>query len=187
MFMRWSGLVLFAGALVFSVGSLGCKKSSEPSAPPAEASKSNKLDSPLSEKVGRVHWLGKKRLSGETNAAYLMSIWNLPESARLEAQTLTKLSTAPWRFFGQTGVTNANAAATNEFPLAVLFRPLLEDLLSEESYLEMSEHTNQQIVLAIRLNDERATLWHTNLSATVQSLTGIAPTPLPDKQSGWSL
>src|SRR5215204_2952007 len=124
MFMRRVGLVLFAGALALTVGSLGCKKSSEPSAPPADASKSNKLASPVSEKVGRVHWLGKKRLSGETNAAYLMSIWNLPESARLEAQTLTKLSTAPWRFFGKTGVTNANAAATNDYLQAALFRPL---------------------------------------------------------------
>ena len=69
MFMRWSGLVLFAGALAVSVGSVVCKKSSEPSAPPVETSKGNKPASPLSEKVGRVHWLGKKRLSGETNAA----------------------------------------------------------------------------------------------------------------------
>src|SRR5215831_13327509 len=45
--------------------------------------------------VVRIHWSGLKQLSGETNAARLTAIWNLPASRRLEQQTLDKLSLAP--------------------------------------------------------------------------------------------
>src|ERR1043166_7566659 len=63
----------------------GCKKS-EPPAPPSAA--------PAADLVARVHWLGKKRLAAEPNAAYFMTLWNLPESAALEAQTLDRLARA---------------------------------------------------------------------------------------------
>ena len=38
--------------------------------------------------VARIHWLGMNQLSHETNAAHFMTIWNLPESARLEAHAV---------------------------------------------------------------------------------------------------
>src|SRR5579864_9808299 len=69
----------------------GCHKSAAPSsttsAPPA----------PAMDTIVRVHWLGKKKLSADTNSAELMAIWKMPESAKLESQTLDKLSLAPWR------------------------------------------------------------------------------------------
>lgn len=129
----------------------------------------------------RIHWLGKKKIVADTNAAGLMKIWNLPESVKLEAQTLDKLSAAPWRLFrGET-----NQSSTN------LLRPLMEDIAQEESYIEIRRATNSpnfadEMVLAIRLNDQRAGLWQTNLAAALESLTGIRPT---NSQPGarWSL
>ena len=173
---RRIGLVLLM-ALAVALGA-GCKKSQsdqtaapDPPAAPAPAA-------PKAETVARIHWLGKKRIAAETNAAYLMGLWNLPESEKLKEQTLNKLSSAPWRLWK--GGTETNAAPT------ALLRALLDDLLEEESYLEARSVTNQpvEIVFAIRLSAERAGLWHTNLAAVTESLTGERSTPT---EGGWSL
>src|ERR1041384_6533509 len=108
--LAWFGLLLVA------LGP-GCGKS-DPGREPANAATSP--PPPRGETVARLHWLGKKRLAEETNATYFMSILKLPASAKLEAQTLDKLSVAPWR------VANTNASPTNG-PSAQL-RPLLDDL-----------------------------------------------------------
>jgi hypothetical protein len=115
-----------------------------------------------------------------------MKIWNLRESVKLEAQTLDKLSVAPWRFLhGET-----NHSTTN------LLRPLLDDLANEESYVEIRRATNStnaadEMVLAIRLNNQRAALWQTNLAAVVESLTGMTATnsqpSATNSAAGWSL
>jgi hypothetical protein len=129
--------------------------------------------------VARIHWVGMKQLADETNAAHPMAIWNLPESGKLERQTLDKLSLAPWPLLHRNLDTNA----------AALLRPLLDDLVAEESCLEVRQTTNQpgQLVLAIRLNDQRAALWQTNLARVLESLTGIRPDPAPAGRYGWSL
>jgi len=122
--------------------------------------------------VARLHWLGKKRLAAESNATNFMALWHLPESAKLEAQTLDQLATAPWRLW-QTNTPVSTA------PTALL-RPLLDDLVSEESYLEVQAATNQPgaFVLAVRLSAERAALWRTNLPIILQSLSATQlPTP----------
>ena len=77
--------------------------------------------------VARIHWLGMKRLAGETNAAPWMGVWKLPESGKLEHQTLDKLSLAPWPLLHRGTDTNA----------AALLRPLLDDVVAEESYTEI--------------------------------------------------
>ena len=80
----------------------GCKKSeppaeSKPSATNAASVSNSALPTPNSTPpLARLHWIGKKKLAADTNSAYLMTIWNLPESAKLEAQTLNKLAIAPW-------------------------------------------------------------------------------------------
>ena len=68
---------LFAAVVVLTFAT-GCKKS--PPAPPPPA--------PSGDLLARIHWLGKDRLASETNAAVFMRIWQQPESARLQAQTL---------------------------------------------------------------------------------------------------
>ncbi len=142
-------------------------------APPPAASLSREL-------IGRIHWLGIKRLAAETNAGGFLKIWDLPESTRLEAQTLDKLATAPWRLLKGEAGTNAASA---------LLRPLLTDLVESEVYVETVGSTNHllETVLAIRLDATRAALWETNLAGVLNSLTGIKPIRGMNQQTGWSL
>jgi len=134
---------------------------------------------PATEVLARVHWLGMDRIGAATNATGFMNVWRLPQTAALEAQTLDKLSLAPWRLLHRSVDTNA----------AALLRPLLDDWVAEESYLEIRQATNQpgELVFAIRLDGQRATLWQTNLARVLESLTGIRPVPAPQPQYGWSL
>ncbi|HWH72438.1 MAG TPA: hypothetical protein VNT26_23960, partial [Candidatus Sulfotelmatobacter sp.] len=181
--MRRVGVGLLAALLVSLAG--GCKKSPSTEPSGSKQAQSAQPSAPPVETVARVHWLGKKRLAAETNAAAFMAIWNLPESVRLEAQTLDKLALAPWRS-SQPGT---NQLSTLNSQLSTLLRPLLDDLLQEESYLEIRNATNQpgELALAIRLNAQRAALWETNLAAVLESLTGTRPTPVQGANGGWQL
>ena len=186
----------FALLLVVALGD-GCKKSEpEPSL----------LPPPPPETIARVRWLGKQRLAADTNAAFVMGIWNLAESKRLEAQTLDKLaagllasnqlsviSNQLSAAASQLSATNHPASVTNH-PLrltgaAALLRPLLDDLLQQESYLEVRQATNQpgDLAFAIRLSEERARLWETNLAAAAESLTGSRAAAAPGRTNGWQL
>jgi hypothetical protein len=155
--------------------------------------------------IVRVYWQGKKRLAADTNAAGLMSVWNLPESARLERQTLDKLSFAPWQLLRGATPPSANQLSTDQlsninYQLSTnQTRPLLDDLVQNECFLEVRQATNQlgELAFAIRLNNERAGLWETNLAAALESLTGIRPAVPPaasragtsqrDVPTGWAL
>ena len=161
-------LFLMLAAVIFC----GCDKSSSRAAQPTVP------QAPDGETIARFHWLGKKQIAAETNSTGLIRIWNEPESARLETQTLDKLSTAPWRLFPHVATTNTAAAP--------LLRSLLDDCVQQESYLEIRCATNQpgENAFAIRLDAGRAALWKTNLAAVLESLTGIRTTPTED---GWSL
>jgi len=153
---------------------ISCKKSSpqqtteNPTAKPATQPAAAKVET-----VARIHWLGKRRLATETNAAAFMGIWALPESQTLEAQTLDKLALAPWNL-PREGTNTAAIVATNANSL--LLRPLLEDLLQEECYLEIRSITNQpaELAVALRLEDARSRLWKTNLTTALDSLTNHA-------------
>ena len=176
-----------AAALLLALAS-GCGKSS-----PADSTAAKEPQRPaqgaLLETVGRLHWLGKKRLSGDTNASYFLGLWNLPESAHLQDQTLDKLATAIAAGFsptnssiptGQQSAPSApNPAAVSPpppllSPSAALIRSLLADLVEEEFYLEVGSAKNQpgELFLAVHLNNERAHTWETNLTATLTPLLG---------------
>jgi hypothetical protein len=139
--------------------------------------------------AARIHWLGKKQLAADTNSFVLMSIWALPESVKLEAQVLDKLALALW----PAALTNLPYPITN-YPALVAshanparLRPLLDDLLQEESFLEVRTPTNRpaEAAFAIRLDAARAALWESNLAAVVESVTGARPVPAKDGQPGW--
>ena len=157
------------------------------------------------ETLARIHWMGKKKIAADTNSFVFASFWKMPESVQLEAQTLDKLASAPWRLLrGQT-----NVAATN------LLRPLLQDLVEGEWYLQVrrpadsvdteqpttnapgqgsssipgdstvpATNASEEMILAIRLDSERARLWQANLAMTMESLTGIG---VAATREGWSL
>jgi hypothetical protein len=191
---RKFGLYLVLGSFIGALAT-GCKKS-----PPSQSADNPKADVSAQppaklETVVRIHWLGKRRLATETNAAAFMSIWAMPESQKLEAQTLDKLALAPWNL-PRDGTNTAAIVATNANSL--LLRPLLEDLLQEECYLEIRSQPNDtlpragntvpasqqsdtypsagstagrtEIALAIRVDDARSHLWKTNLAAILESL-----------------
>lgn len=126
-----------------------------------------------------IHWLGLNRISADTNAAQFLSVWHLPQTTALVAQTLDKISRLPGH-----GATNAAAAR---------LRPLLDDLLTNECYLELFASTNPpssiphlpspispsaihqlstfnyQLLAALRLPPDRARLWQTNLPSALPS------------------
>jgi hypothetical protein len=134
---------------------------------------------PTTGNVARIHWSGLKQLSTDTNAARLLTIWNMLESRRLERQTLDKLSQSPWRWLHRNVDTNA----------AALLRPLLDDVVSNESCLFIRHGPGQppQLAFVIRLDDQRAALWRFNLAQVLKSLTGITPEPASSGRYGWSL
>ena len=86
--MKCFALGLLAALILASSG--GCKKSASDSAVNQKPEIKNQKTAVLA----RVHWLGRNRIAAETNAARFMSLWNLPESTRLEIQTLDKIAIA---------------------------------------------------------------------------------------------
>lgn len=147
----------------------GCGKATPPELP---ASASGPLATNSASAL-RFHWIGKKKLATEANATNFMAIWNLPESTKLEAQTLDKLALAPWRLWSTNPpLSNASSA---------MLRPLLEDLVQEEWYLEARGGAKEsgEFMLAVRLSAERAARWRTNLPVVLQSLFGASPEVRP--------
>jgi len=203
----------------------GCSKSGDTSSGGASPSTTSQIQaqsqakiSPPLNTIARVHWLGMKRLAAETNAAYFMTIWNLPETARLEAQTLDKL--ALWLSVGNIAATNGEAAGRGPAPVpgaqqpstntkpssmgsdisqsqnqksktkeSLLLRPLLDDLINEECYLEIGTGTNQpsELTVAIRLDPAHSRLWETNLASALESLTGAHPNPVAAPNASWQM
>ena len=145
--MKYLGLGLLA-ALILPLGG-GCNKS----ASDTEAKQKAESRNQKSPTLARVHWLGKDRIAAETNAARFLSLWNLPESARLEMQTLDKVAvllagepqlviTNPVWMPGEPIPTNTPPPvsllsgtnylrATKRYPVATRLRPLLDDLVRE--------------------------------------------------------
>jgi hypothetical protein len=137
------------------------------------------LAAPPIETLARVHWMGLNQVSASTNAAQFMKVWQLPPTKALAAQTLDKFSQSPWRWLHRSVDTNT----------AALLRPLLDDVLADESYLQIRSVTGRpaEFAFAIRLDERRAALWQTNLGQVLKSLTGIPPVPAPSGHFGWSL
>src|SRR5262249_29854801 len=77
-------------------------------------------------------------------------------------------------------LSNANAA---------LLRPLLDDMVNQEWFLEIRGGTNRpgELGLAIAFDDARAQLWATNLAAAMESLTGAKATRSADGKPGFDL
>src|ERR1043166_4030191 len=129
----------------------GCKKS-EPPAPPSAA--------PAADLVARVHWLGKKRLAAEPNAAYFMTLWNLPESAALEAQTLDRFA-------------RALANDTNQ-PSTLNPQPSTLSLTTPPSHQSINSPIHQP--LNPRLQHSVRSLPHQSINPSIhQSLFGAPP------------
>ena len=133
--------------------------------------------------MARIHFAGTAQLASDANAGKFNDIAAMPESRDLREQTLQKLATAPFRYLkGKLANQNDDEAS--------LIRPLAEDLIASESYIEMSGPTNPapDFMLAVRLNNERAAVWRKNLATILATWTKL---PVKDIQAegfkGWEL
>ena len=185
------------------VAGSGCKKSA-----PAPAPAPGSAPAPAAETVARLHWLGLQRLARETNTTHVLSIWDLPESKQCLAQTLDKLALAlgggtpaadtgaePSPAKPPSLATNRESRVTNyhalvaSHPVAARLCPLLDDLVQAESYVEFRQPTNQpgELALAVRLSDEQASVWATNLAAALEGLGGSRAAAGPAGGYGWAM
>jgi hypothetical protein len=184
--MRRIGLGLIA-ALLLALAN-GCKKSApeeqskdgqKPAQPVVSAQPSVVESIPVpGDAVVHIHWVGRKQLASQTNTA-LAGVFGLPETAKLQAQTLDKL--AQWMMGKPPETAPADPQGSNSnSPTATttnLFRPLLDDLVDAESYVEIRTPSNQppEFALAVRLDNQRAALWETNLAAALGPLPWHVP------------
>jgi hypothetical protein len=130
----------------------------------------------------RHHFLGTTLLAHNTNSARLAAVLALPSTGELRDEVLQKLAKAPHRLWQK--FLPAGAAAPSE-----LVRPLLDDLVSAESYAEVRGPAGRSdSILAIELNDERAALWRTNLWSLLAAWKLGQPKPITLGESkGWEL
>ena len=143
----------FAILLTFTLGlGFGCQQKPVEPPPPKRAATAS-----APEPLLRWHFVGTAHLVGDTNTAKLQQIAALPSTQELRTQTLQKLAGSLAHSFPTADDANTNRPA--------LLRPLLEDVLSAETWFQLHAITNGAgtWTLAVELNEERARLWQTNL------------------------
>jgi hypothetical protein len=135
---------------------------------------------PAADLIARVHFAGAEQISADTNAVAFTNLWCSPEAQALREQTLNKLSRAPFNWLKSKISPGAGDGAAQ-------LRPLLDDWLSAEWFLQVGDATNgsPEFALAIRLNAARAQLWSANLAAVLQKWTGVSAAQ--DQSGGWEL
>jgi hypothetical protein len=122
---------------------------------------------PSPDLIAQVHFPGAEQISADTNAVAFTNLWCSPEAQALRDQTLGKLSRAPYEWLKSKLLPGTGDGAAQ-------LRPLLDDLLSAEWFLQLRDATNgsPEFALAIRLNAGRAQLWNENLAAVLKAWTG---------------
>lgn len=155
--MKFSTAILIVTGLVCSVG---CDKKD----PGPTAARSTPRAGSGTEILVRAHFVGAETLAGTTNAARFREVWGLPETRRLVEQTLNRLAHAP-----RTLHADAVGAAEDERGAALL-RPMLNDLLANESFLQVRGPADRrgEWTLLARLPADRVKAWHTGLAELMQ-------------------
>jgi hypothetical protein len=125
------------------------------------------------------YFAGLDRILSDTNAASVRALAASPASNPMREQVLAKLSAAPQQLF-------AKRIPAQAAPTAPLFAPLWEDLLRNESYGELHGSAKEPLewALAVRVSDERAGLWSSNLSKV--AVEWNLGTPVAAKTSGFT-
>jgi hypothetical protein len=134
---------------------------------------------PVPDLIARIHFAGAEQISADTNAVAFTNLWCSPEAQALREQTLNKLSRAPYNWLKQKMLSGMGDGAGQ-------LRPLLDDLLGAEWFLQIRDATNgsPEFALAIRLNANRAQLWQTNLGNVLEAWTGMSVEKI---RNGWEL
>ena len=134
---------------------------------------------PAPDLIARIHFAGAGQISADTNAVAFTNLWCSSEAQALREQTLNKLSRAPYHWLKQKIHSGTNDGAGQ-------LRPLLDDLLGAEWFLQIRDATNgaPELALAIRLNAGRAQLWQASLKNVLEAWTGMSA---EKTQDGWEL
>jgi hypothetical protein len=132
------------------------------------------------ETLARWHFIGTKQLSTARDLPALREILALPESADLRNAAIEGFAMHVAGRFTRTNSTNVNAQ------IAALVKPLLPDLVENETRFDLSARGDQAAdwSLALKLPGERTAEWHKNLSNLAAS-AHMKITPAP-KGNGWS-
>lgn len=140
-------------------------------------------DKPPDNLVARIHFMGTAQIAADKQAVKLNEIRAVHESGALWNEIVEKLATTPFRVMNQNSPPRKNNHAE-------LMRPLVEDMLRSESYVEM-QGTNElwpEVAVAIKLDNQRAELWKGNLAKALTDWTGISVTDIQmDGFQGWEL
>jgi hypothetical protein len=106
-------------------------------------------------------------------------MWGLKTSADVRNQALGRIARLPAQFLG-------SAIPKGTPDQANLIRPLLDDLLTRESYIEV--RATPELFIAVKLPDDRARVWQNNLSQAAENWKLGSPTKLDsDGATGWEL
>jgi hypothetical protein len=134
---------------------------------------------PAPDLIAQIHFAGAGRISADTNAVAFTNLWCSPEAQALRVQTLNKLSRAPYTWFKEK-IASGTGDGTAQL------RPLLDDLLGAEWFLQIRDTTDSspEYALAICLDAGRAQLWQTNLEGVLEAWTGMSVTKI---KNGWEL
>lgn len=125
--------------------------------------------------LARIHFAGTASFAGNTNALTLQKILALPSTVAWKNFLLDQIAARP----GQRLAEDGNHGPDHSFES---IRPLLDDALTAETYLEW--RNSGAFVWTARLPEDRARLWQTNLWKALAEVTGGQPGVLPDG-SGW--
>jgi hypothetical protein len=120
--------------------------------------------------IVHIHWIGKRLLDLDFNAYTVSRIWTLPNTKPLQAQATEKLAVNLWPLL-------LAKPPVHPIPPAVL-GPMLDDLIMEESFLEVRLLTNSssfEACFAVHLSEQRVGIWRTNLAVAARLVTGGNP------------
>jgi hypothetical protein len=132
--------------------------------------------------IARIHFAGAGQIAADPAMARLNEIAAMPETTALREHTFRKLAVAPFNFLRD------RAATTNDG--SALIRPLLDDLFRAESFLEALDGTNEfpELAFALRLDQDRARLWSSNIASVLADWTAIPVTAVKAEGfDGWEL
>ena len=154
--------------------SLGCRPQEKPAVEVKTA--------PPPELLASVHFVGAARIGADTNSTELKGLLASPEAGALKEQTLQKLARAPYALLRE-----RMAEGTNDF--AAGLRPLLDDLLREESYFEMrgATHAIPGTGAGGSSGHHRAQVWKMNLAAALAWTAMSVKDIQSNGASGWEL
>ena len=129
--------------------------------------------------VFRVHFIGTEQLWAGAESAKLKELAALKSSPALREEVLNRLAVLPSFWL-------ADALPQGAVPQTNLFRPLLDDLLARECYVDCT--AAPELVVAARVSNERAALWQKNLRAALTAWKlGTAADVKVDAASGWEI